>query len=113
MNGIKDDWFHLARSAGFRLQGLTKILGLSRRQLQRRVQTELGRAPEEWLNEQRMVCARHLLMTDVPVKLIASELGYLDAAHFYHHFKSSYGMTPAEFIKFYSMKLGEISFREP
>ncbi len=96
MGELRYNWFHLARAARFRLEKMTMISGLSLRQLQRRLRTDLGRSPEEWLNEQRMVAARYFLVSDMPIKEMAFELGYATPNHFYRHFKTTYGATPLE-----------------
>ena len=68
------------------------------RQIERRCQEELGRAPQEWLNEQRMIAARFLLLETESIKRTAMELHYKYVSHFCKQFKKFYGLTPTEYL---------------
>jgi AraC-like DNA-binding protein len=90
-------WLRLAREANYRPALLARLLNKTQRQIQRELQQDLGRSPEEWLNEQRMVAARHLVLTGMQMKQIAALLGYNDPALFSRQFKAEYGVSPREY----------------
>lgn len=91
-------WIRLAKAAGYRLDEMVRLADVSPRQLQRKFRDDLDRSPEEWLSEQRMVSAPYLLRSNPSIKQVAIELGYMDAAHFCHHFKNAHGLTASEFL---------------
>jgi AraC-like DNA-binding protein len=94
-----DKWCRLARAALFDLSRLAHSSGLSVRQLQRRMKQELGISPRDWMDEQRMVAARQLLIESDSIKRVAYELGYRHVAVFNRQFKKVYGMAPTDFLR--------------
>lgn len=100
MKGIalyQERWVELAGAADYNASKLAKLCGLSTRQLQRQFQRRLQRTPQEWLNELRMNTARQMLLSGLPVKRVAYELGFKYPSHFCQRFKSAHQMTPSEF----------------
>jgi AraC-like DNA-binding protein len=91
-------WSIAARQAGYNLRKLSRNTGIHIRQLERFCRRELGRAPEEWLSEQRIIAARSLLLETDSIKKVAMELGFKQLSHFCRQFKKVYGMTPSEFL---------------
>jgi AraC-like DNA-binding protein len=91
-------WAELAGTAGYRARELARLCRLSDRQLRRVIQRQLGRSPQQWLNEQRIIAARRRLLTGEPVKVVALELGFKQSSHFCRQFKSANQMTATDFI---------------
>lgn len=92
------EWKDLAVSARYDAKNLAKLCGISGRQLQREFRRQLGRSPQEWLDDQRIVAARQLLLSGEPLKKVAADLGYKQTSHFCRQFKSKNNMTPSEFV---------------
>lgn len=90
-------WLRLARQAGFRPGRLAELYGVTVRQLERYFQEDFGRSPHEWLQEQRMVAARQLLMECNSVSSVAKQLGFKQISHFSREFKRYYELTPSVF----------------
>src|SRR5688572_13416443 len=94
-------WGSAAPATGFKSKQLAELYAMSPRQMERLCQRELGRSPQEWLDEQRMVAARLLLLHTDSVKRSALELGYKQVNHFSRHFKQYYRMTPSQYLSLY------------
>ena len=92
-------WAEHARSAGYDERRLAMHRQITVRQLQRQFQRDLNRAPEEWLNELRMVDARQLLLEARQVKEVACQLGFKQQSNFFRKFKETYRMTPSQFAR--------------
>jgi AraC family transcriptional regulator len=88
----------LAIQAQFDVKVLAKLCQLSVRQLERNFRSQLGRTPQDWLNEQRLMAAKRLLRSGEQVKTVASSLGFKQSSHFCRHFKLHSHMTPSEFV---------------
>ena len=67
------------------------------RQMERYFQDDFGCSPHEWLQEQRMVAARQLLMESNSVSSVARQLGFKQISHFSREFKRYYDLTPSVF----------------
>ena len=91
-------WQQQAESAHFDATELAGLCQLSIRQLQREFRRCLGRSPQDWLNERRIIAARRLLLAGQPVKRVAFELGFKQSSHFCRQFKSFNNLTPSEFV---------------
>jgi AraC-like DNA-binding protein len=90
-------WEQLAEDAHFDAKELARLCNLSSRQLLREFRRCLGRTPQEWLNERRIVAAQQLLLSGRQIKAVAFELGFKQVSHFCRQFKSTHRMTPSEF----------------
>src|SRR4051794_28486306 len=84
-------WTRLARRCGFKLSNVVKFLGVTRRQVDRWCQADLGRSPGEWLAEQRMIAAS-ILLREKAVKEAAFDLGFRQVSHFSRAFKCCFGL---------------------
>lgn len=72
--------------------------GLPERTFVRRFRAATGYTPLEWVQTLRLEEAKHLLeTTDMPVELIAVEVGYEDSNFFRRLFKRMVGITPARY----------------
>lgn len=82
----------------FRLSTLAQVAGMSRSVFAARFATVLGEPPMEFLRIVRLGRAAHLLSrTDLPVKSIASQVGYSSRSSFTRAFVARYGAAPARF----------------
>jgi transcriptional regulator GlxA family with amidase domain len=88
----------VARLSDFNRRRFAVLWGISLRHLDRFFHKELGRTPQEWLDEQRMVAARDLLGT-MSLKEVAKALGFKQLSHFCRCFKLCYHMTPTQFLE--------------
>ncbi|MGB7748310.1 MAG: helix-turn-helix domain-containing protein [Verrucomicrobiia bacterium] len=94
---LLERWEQLAGTACYDAKELAKICHLSVRQLERDFRHLLARSPQDWLNKQRIKAAQQLLRSDLPVKVVALELGFKQASHFCRQFKSFHHLTPSQF----------------
>jgi AraC-like DNA-binding protein len=82
---------------------LATALGLSPHNYSQRFRRRFGYAPRMYVQHQRLVKARTLLLeTAMSVKEIAFQLGYHDTAHFSHQFKLVHGISPTIFRRHYA-----------
>lgn len=85
---------------GLRVKEVERKVGLSRRSLERRMETLLGRSPKEEITRIQLERARHLLAeTDLPVGLIAEKCGYRPPKYFSQVFHAKVGISPAAYRK--------------
>lgn len=81
-------------------EALAGAVGMSVRTLRRRFQAAMGTTPHAYLLQQRIGAARKLLAeTDMPIKTVASRLGYKDVFFFTRQFRAIAGVPPAEYRK--------------
>ncbi len=82
----------------FTLEHLAGIAGMSRSAFAKHFAATFGRPPFEFLKEVRLRRAARLLeATDLPIKAIASNVGYASRSYFSRAFRSLYGVDPATF----------------
>jgi len=98
-------WVALAEEAQYKAKTLAALCNVSSRQLQREFKRQLGRPPQDWLDEQRIIVAGSLLLSGNPIKKVASELGFKQSSHFCRQFKSKNKMTPSEFVLFHLQRI--------
>jgi AraC-like DNA-binding protein len=80
------------------LSKLARVAGLSRAPLSRRFQAATGTSPLRWLRAHRLSRAeRRLVETDMPLAVIADEVGYASEFAFAKAFKRRYGVAPGLF----------------
>jgi len=94
----------LASESHFDAKELAKMCRLSIRQLQLHFRDEIGRTPQDWLNEQKIKAAERMLLLGEPIKMVSSEMGFKQTSHFCRQFKSFCGWTPSEFVKFHPLE---------
>ncbi len=83
----------------FNMGDLAGQLGLSERQLQRKMRGVLSLTPGEYLREYRLIKAKELLQTGIQVGLVADQVGFSSQAYFTKCFKEWLGETPSAFQK--------------
>jgi len=82
----------------FGVDALAEEVGLSRRQLGRRLRDALDTSPGVFLRQMRLARAAQLLEQDAgTIAEIAYAVGYRDADHFAKQFRKSYGAPPSEY----------------
>jgi AraC-like DNA-binding protein len=77
---------------------LADRLKVSRRHLQRIFAAQLGRSPQDWLKEQRLIRARRMLQNARTVKEVAHSLGFRHVSHFSRDFKQRFGIAPSALL---------------
>ena len=87
------------QNESFNLGQMAGQLGLSERQLQRKIRGMLSLTPGEYLREFRLTKAKRLLSTGIQVGLVADQVGFSSQAYFTKCFKEWHGETPSAFQK--------------
>lgn len=82
------------------LQSLANEAGMSRSVFAERFVTAYGQSPFEFVQAARLDHAARLLrISDLPVKAIASAVGYASRSHFSRAFSASFGQDPTRYRK--------------
>jgi AraC-like DNA-binding protein len=89
--------FKLAKESRYRIDMLCAELQVSPRHFRRLFTNALGICPKKWLNSERMVFARSMLRTGLPIKEVSDSLGFSAQKDFYREFRNCYGISPSEF----------------
>ncbi|MFD0277635.1 GlxA family transcriptional regulator [Kitasatospora sp. NPDC127111] len=80
------------------LADLADHAGMSRRTFTRRFRAEVGLSPGQWLTQQRVDLARHLLeSSDLTVNRIAERVGFGTGASLRQHLHSAIGVPPGAY----------------
>jgi AraC-like DNA-binding protein len=93
-----NQFLDLAQQAGFKIRKMSKMLGLSQRQLQRETQQHFGLRPLHWMKRQRLTAAGSLLKKRRSIKTVSDQLGFKRLSHFSREFKLFHGLTPTQFL---------------
>jgi transcriptional regulator GlxA family with amidase domain len=84
--------------SSFGTEALAAEVGLSRRQLGRRLREALDTTPGALLRQMRLARAAQLLAQEAgTVAEVAYAVGYRDPDHFAKQFRKSYGVTPSAY----------------
>lgn len=76
---------------------IAEYVGLSRRQIERLFQSQMGRSPARYYLEVRLDRARHLLVqSSIPVVDVAIASGFVSASHFSKCYREMYGKPPLQ-----------------
>ncbi|WP_163272077.1 helix-turn-helix domain-containing protein, partial [Chelativorans alearense] len=77
---------------------LAQGLGIGRRQLERKFQSDLGLSPSRAELRLRLDATRRMLETTVrTVTQVAHATGFCDASHLINTFRAELGLTPSEY----------------
>ena len=87
----------LAGESGYRIDVLCNSLDISPRHFRRLFVSSLGICPKKWLKSERMVFARNLLRSGIPIKKVSEKLGFSAQKEFYREFKDYYNTSPSDF----------------
>ncbi len=87
-----------------RIGELAEELGVSRRHLQMKFQTEVGLAPKTVARVARFQRSVFMLAQHASLPDIAAECGYADQAHFQREMRAMAGLTPNELCAFLQYK---------
>ena len=81
------------------IEELSEQLPISRRQLERKFQQEVGFSPVQLKQLHRIKLARALISRhpEQPLTYIGQDAGFYDQAHFIRHFQKVTGQTPGEY----------------
>jgi AraC-like DNA-binding protein len=85
---------------GFTIDYLSTEIGLSTRQLNRKLKALINQTPNDFIKSIRLQRAAELLKQDAGnVSDIAFKTGFTSTAYFVANFKKQFGMTPGEYKK--------------
>jgi LacI family transcriptional regulator len=91
---------------GLRLKDFLKTISFSRRELERRTRTLLGRSPKEEIMRVQLERAKQLLTeTDLPLAAVAEKCGFSQPRYFNQVFHAKVGLPPGAYRKS-KIKLG-------
>ena len=94
--------------APYSVQSLAALAGMSRASFAERFSQVFHQAPMDFVQRVRLrIAARLLTTTDLPVKVIASTIGYASRTAFSRAFELIYGAGPADFRSFGGQDEGE------
>lgn len=83
---------------GLNVHTLTRVTGLSYKNLERRIRAVLKRSPKEEILRVRIETARKLLLeTSLPASAISNRCGFAEPKYFCHVFRQHVGMPPGAF----------------
>ncbi|MEO0559934.1 MAG: response regulator, partial [Bacteroidota bacterium] len=84
--------------ASFGVEALAEAVGLSRRQLGRRMRDALDTSPSAFIRERRLTRAAQLLSQEAgTVSEVAYAVGYRDPEHFSKQFRKRFGTAPSTY----------------
>ena len=80
------------------MESLAGLAGMSRASFAERFSQLFGQGPMDFVQKVRLrIAARLLTSTDLPIKVIASSIGYESRSSFSRAFEGAYGAAPANF----------------
>lgn len=90
---------HQDPSGPLNLDSMAEIAGMSRARFAANFKEVIGETPAEYLTLWRLSLCQKLLMKNVPIKQIASEVGYRSASALTRAFVRQFGSAPSEWQK--------------
>ena len=86
--------------SGIKVGEVADYIGINRTYLTAIFQARMHMSPQEYLMQIRMEKSRELLLNnDVPIYVVAQEVGYHDQLAFSKIFKKKYGLSPEQYRK--------------
>jgi len=85
------------RDRHFNLARMAAEMGMSERQLQRKLRRCTGRSPTEYVRTFRLSRSLEHLLAGASVRDTATAVGFSSQAYFASCFKAEYGRTPSEY----------------
>lgn len=92
------EYLHAHVSERIALGELAALVGMSRFQLLRAFQREVGLPPHTYQRRLRVDRARHLIAARMPLVQAALESGFVDQSHLGRHFRSVVGVSPGRYV---------------
>jgi transcriptional regulator GlxA family with amidase domain len=106
------DWARARLDRPLTVQDLARRAAMSPRTFYRRLQAATGTTPVQWLLNERLGQARHLLeSTDLSVERIGELTGLGTANNLRHHFLKHVGIPPSEYRRAFPRTVPEPSAR--
>jgi len=94
--------------ASYSVESLALLAGMSRAAFAERFSQVFDQAPMDFVQRVRLrIAARLLTTTDLPVKVVASTIGYASRSSFSRAFETIYGAAPTDFRSFGGHEEGE------
>ena len=86
--------------SGVKVSDVADYIGINRTYLTAIFRTHMNMSPQEFLMQVRMEKSRELLIkTDVPIYVVAQEVGYQDQLAFSKVFRKKNGLSPEQYRK--------------
>ena len=85
------------QDSDFDLTRMARIMGISERQLQRKLKLLTGDTPSEYVRSFRLSKSLEFLLSGISVHDTARAVGFSSQAYFASCFKAQYGRTPTEY----------------
>ncbi|MFD1140903.1 response regulator [Larkinella insperata] len=85
----------------FQLDELTLRVSMSRKTLDRKVQSLTQLAPNELIRNYQLLRGAELLGSGQPISQVAYQVGFESPSHFSYAFRELYALTPSEFARRY------------
>jgi transcriptional regulator GlxA family with amidase domain len=93
-----------------RVDDLATLVGLTPRTFGRRFRSSTGQLPSAYLQKIRIAAARERLENEqTPIQEIAHGVGYADLAHFRTLFRTTTGMSPAEYRSRFGLRANPLT----
>ena len=101
------------RNPGFSVEDLSKAMGMSRVNLNRKLKESIGLSPSSLIKTVRLKQSAYLLVnSNVNISEAAYMVGFSSPSYFSNTFNSFFGMTPKEFVMNYMDNSNEEEFRK-
>jgi AraC-like DNA-binding protein len=91
------DYLRANSHRDIRVEDLASEVGVSRVHATRLFTQAWGIAPHEYLNSLRVIQAKHLMASGVPLAEVAAVSGFTDQAHMNKRFKAAMGISPGRY----------------
>ena len=88
-----------AQVSKYRAGPFSVSLKISRKTFERTMKNLVGKTPQAWLSEQRLVVAAEMLAEHRRPKFVAHTVGFKQLSHFSREFKLHFGVGPRAFIR--------------
>ena len=86
--------------SGIKISDVADYIGINRTYLTAIFKAKMHMSPQEYLMHVRMDKSKELLIkTDVPIYVVAKEVGYNDQLAFSKIFRKKYGLSPEQYRK--------------
>ena len=103
----------LAPCCDYNAVNLARRLNISLRHLHRIFAATFGQTPQDWLNEERLVRARQMLLTARSVKEVAFALRFRGASQFSRDFRRRFGLVPSSLLANHRERAGSSALSWP